>query len=203
MAKHLAPPTNTYRNLRLGAILTGHLLVSFLVIGTSRAAFSDTTDNSGNAFTSGSVTITDDDGGDALFDVSALAPGDSHENCIEVTYTGTLSAEVRLYGTAGASSDLNDALTVTVQRGTGGGFVGTETPSGSLSCTGFVSATEVFSGTLTTFLNATNYGTGEDNWAVTNGSSAVYRFFVEFDTSDDSLQGGTSNVTFTWEAQNT
>lgn len=202
MARHLAT-VDQRRNIRLSAVLASLLLVSFLVVGTTRAAFSDTTDNSGNSFTAGSVTITDDDAGSALFNVTALAPGDSHENCIEVTYSGTLPAEVHLYGAAGASSDLNDDLTVTVQRGTGGSFAGTEPSNGPTSCTGFTSSTTVFTGSLTTFLSASDYASGEDTWAVTNGDSSVYRFFVEFNTSDDSLQGGATDVSFTWEAQNT
>ncbi|MCP5116156.1 MAG: hypothetical protein GY953_35465, partial [bacterium] len=42
------------------AMLASFMLVSFLVVGTSRAVFSDTTDNNGNSFTAGTVTLTDD-----------------------------------------------------------------------------------------------------------------------------------------------
>lgn len=202
MAKHLAAPTQSYRNIRLAAIGMGLLMVGALVMGTTRAAFSDTTENSANTFASGSVTITDDDGGFALFDAAGMAPGDSFENCIEVTYTGDLDSEVRLYGTAGASSDLNGAITITVERGSGGSFVGTEPNQGTASCTGFTGS-QIFTGTLTSFLASSNYATGIDSWQTPIGSSAVFRFFVEFDTIDDNLQGGTSDVIFTWEARNT
>jgi len=43
---------------RLGAFALSLLLVGFLVVTGSRAAFTDTTDNTGNAFAAGDLVLT-------------------------------------------------------------------------------------------------------------------------------------------------
>jgi hypothetical protein len=54
------------------------------------SAFSSQTDNPGNVVTAGTVTLSDDDGGSALYSLTAAKPGDSATSCIEVTYDDTL-----------------------------------------------------------------------------------------------------------------
>src|SRR5436305_11252390 len=87
MAKHTTRARRG-RLLRIGTAL-GLLLSVAVVWQSSRSAFTDTTTNPGNSFTSASVTVTNDKNGTALFNLSGLKPGDSGDNCIVVTYSGT------------------------------------------------------------------------------------------------------------------
>ena len=83
------------------------------------AAFSATTENTGNAFVAGTVTDNDNDAGSAMFNVSAMAGGDSAVGCIEVAYSGSLNPEVRLYGASTAGGGPDDTFpyrfTITLQ----------------------------------------------------------------------------------------
>jgi hypothetical protein len=101
-------PGTTGRRRRPG--LVGALAIAVGVLGSgicvwqsTSAVFSSTTANAGNSWTAGSVTLTDDDSGSALFSASGLVPGSSGSNCITVSYSGNVATTVRLY--ASASSD--------------------------------------------------------------------------------------------------
>src|SRR5206468_3518155 len=61
------------------------------------SAFSSTTSNPGNEFKAGTVTLADNDTGTALYNNQAAKPGTTVTSCINVTYTGSLDADVRLY----------------------------------------------------------------------------------------------------------
>ena len=72
-----------------GLALAAALMISgLLVFQSSRAAFTDTTDNTGNSLSAGTVTLVDDDATAVMFNVSNMKPGDSSQNCILVTYQG-------------------------------------------------------------------------------------------------------------------
>lgn len=58
----------------VGALAAAVLLAAGLIVTASIAAFSDTTVNSGNTWSSGTVILTDDDAGSAMFIVSNMAP---------------------------------------------------------------------------------------------------------------------------------
>src|SRR5919205_1280896 len=88
---------------RLRRKVLGSMVVLGLVgvvagVGTW-SAFTATTANSGNTFAAGTVAIGDNDAAGAMFSLSGLKPGDSDAGCIQVTYTGSLAANVKLYGT--------------------------------------------------------------------------------------------------------
>jgi hypothetical protein len=68
-----------------------------LIWQSSNAAFSGTTRNSGNAWSTGAVTLTDDDAGAARFQVGDMTPGDTGTKCIKVTASSTVPGEVRGY----------------------------------------------------------------------------------------------------------
>ncbi len=160
------------------------------------AAFSATTENAGNAFAAGTVTLTDNDAGSAMFNVSAMTGGDSAVGCIEVAYSGSLNPEVRLYGASAAGDGLETYLDLTIERGTG-------------TCAAFVADAAVWTngtdGDLGVYLGAvTDYASGVDTWQPTGGGpddTVPYRFTMAL--QDNTLaQGKTVTVTFTWEAQN-
>lgn len=128
-----------------------------LVWGGTTAAFTSTTPSGSNSWSTGTVTLSDDDGGAALFTAAGLVPGSSGSNCIAVSYTGTVAATVRLYASASTDpSTVASYLDLTVQEGSGGGF-GT--------CTGFAAGSTVYSGTLAGFTGAkTSFATGVGTW---------------------------------------
>ncbi|MDP9398640.1 MAG: hypothetical protein M3P96_12860 [Actinomycetota bacterium] len=88
-----------------------------------------TTANGPNTWSAGTVAISDDDTGSAMFTATALRPNDTGNKCILVTYNGSLAASVKLY--AAATGTLGTYLDLTVQKGTGGSFA---------NCTGFTGA---------------------------------------------------------------
>ena len=189
--------TTTSSRVRIASAVLGAALVAVFTVQTSLAAFSDTTENTGNAFSAGTVVLTDNDSDAAMFSVLNMKPGVSTVGCIEVTYSGTLDANVRLYGAITAGDGLEDYLDLTVERGDG-------------DCTTFGSATAVWTngtdGDLGVFMGSeTNFSNGSDNWAVTGGGAddmVPYRFTV-VQQDDNNAQGLGSTVSFTFEAQNT
>ena len=168
------------------------LVSSALVWQASNAAFSADTTNGTNSWASGTVEISDDDSGSAMFNASGLASGDSGQMCIAVAYTGSLAAEVRLHG-AGTGA-LAPYLALRVEEGTGGSTGG---------CGSFVPTGTVYTGTLDDFVTQhSSYGTGVGSWTVANPpATRSYRFSYEL-TGSTAAQGKTADAVFTWEAQN-
>lgn len=179
-----------YRGLAVVASLG---FVSVLVVSSSRAAFVDTTDNATNTFSAGDVVLNDDDTGSVLFNVNNLAPGDSRTRCIAVTYTGSLTADVHLYGTVGGNG-LAQYLDLDIDVGSGGDFA---------SCTGFVSSSVLFNDTVAAFGGAhTNFVNGlGGNTGATNPTTHTYRVTVTLQ-DNNAAQGLSATAGFTWEAQN-
>lgn len=179
-----------YRGLAVVASLG---FVSILVVTSSRAAFVDTTDNATNTFSAGDVVLDDDDAGGVAFNVANMAPGDSRTRCIAVTYTGSLTADVHLYGTVGGTG-LADYLDVDVAIGTGGSFA---------SCTGFSATSTLFTGTLADFGSThTDYASGLGGLnGATDPTSRTYRITVTLQ-DDNAAQARSATAGFTWEAQN-
>jgi hypothetical protein len=180
------------------------VLMTALVIGLAGAlggfgifaAFSSTTTNPGNSFAAGTVTLSDNDGGTALFNASNQKPGDN-DRCIKVTYTGTLDATVKLYSSAitGDGSSFN----VTVTKGAGD----------AADCSDFVAGSDVyasntlanFSGSHSNFTNGLAVNPGAATKWVTN-DAVTFRFRVTV-PDDNSVQGDAVDpFTLTWEAQN-
>lgn len=169
------------------------------VMSASYSSFTSTTSNGSNSWTAGSVHLTDDDSGSALFTATGnLKPGSTGTNCITVTSTGSLPSPVKLYASV-ADTGLAQYMTVQIEAGTGGGFG---------SCSGFTPSTptsSVFNSTLNT-LTATNYANGLTALWTTTGAaseSKVYRVTYTLSASTpDTAQGKAVTTTLTWEAQN-
>lgn len=174
------------------AVVTSGILVST----ASYAAFTASTENAANAWQAGSITLADDDSGQALFDASDLQPGSTDEQCIVVTAGGSLPATVALHGEAADSTkDLADHLRLVVESGTGGS---------AGSCTGFTPDAQAFSGTLAEFAaRHGDHASGVGSWTTPGGDATkTYRIgYTLAADAPDSTQGGTAGVSFVWEAQ--
>ena len=184
--------------LRIAAALVSLALVSVLVVRSSTAAFTDVTQNNGNAFVVGSVDLVDDDLAATVFNITNMEPGQIVVDCIVVTYQGSVpdTSAVKVYsGGYTDSGTLATFLTLTVEEGTGGSFG---------DCTGFVSENTISTSTpLNTF--ATNYATGVGLWDPSGTpESKTYRVTVELDASTPNAQQGESVTAFilNWETQN-
>jgi hypothetical protein len=195
MARHTAgtKPSAPGRS-RLIVILVALIGTGALIWNSSNAAFSGTTSNATNSWSSGGVSLSDDDSSTAMFSATGLKPGSTGANCITVTYTGNLAASVKLYAT-GYTGTLGTYLNLTVEQGTGGSFG---------SCTGFSAGSTLYTGTLSGFAGAkVDFASGVGSFAPsTNGATAVYRFTYTLQDTN-SAQGLSSTCGFTWEAQNT
>ncbi len=179
------------------AALLSLLLISFMVLRVSSAAFTATTDNTGNAWSSGSVILEDDDSGTAMFNVTNMKPGQTETRCIKVTYKGSLDASVKLYGAITGGTGLGTYLNVTIDRGTGGSFG---------NCSGYAQVEALYTGTLAGFPTAhSSFGTGAGTWAPVGGGpddDMTYRVQVTLQ-DNNAAQAKTATASFTWEAQNT
>lgn len=186
------------------------LLASALVVGVLGTVaaggvfglFSATTQNAGNEISTGSVALTDNDNGSAMFNIVNAKPGDSWTRCIKVTYSGSLPADVRVYNQNGTSA-LGAHLRVTMTQGTQDSPVFPD-------CTGFTAdATGVlYSGPMSTGRPPTwEFGlpvvpAGQVAWEP--GASLVFKLDVTLDAATpDTMQGSTTgSMTTVWEARN-
>lgn len=184
------------------------ILLSVLVIGVlgsivalgAFSAFSSSTTNPGNSFSAGTVDISDNDAGSAMYQLTNQKPGVATDRCIRVTYSGSLDSAVKLYSSAvGAGAQYVD-LTVTP---------GTQGAAAFPSCAGFsASGPAIYTGTLASF--ASSHSSWADGLtapgplaaAWSTNDEVVYRFSVSLQ-DDNAAQGAVSGThSFTWEAQN-
>lgn len=176
------------------ATLAGLVVSGGLVWQGSQAAFTAQTDNGVNNWNSGTVVLSDDDGGVALFNVTGMAPGNTGTKCINVEYDGDVLADVELYVSASGGT-LAPYVDLTVDAGTG---------ATDSACAGFTPLAPVstFSGTLASF-TATHgsYANGFGTWAPSVPDSVrSYRFTYTLQ-DDDNAQAQSANVTLLWEAR--
>ena len=195
--------TPTARNLLATVVVVG-----LLIAAASAAVFSAYTSvagNEDNRFTAGTIKLTDNDSGSALFSVNGFTPGDSFVRCIQVGYesTGGVNSDLKLYGTTGGDG-LADYLDLRIRRGT------MPAVGASGVCTGFAADTTDYNGDgagviLDTALTAfpTNYTAGVSDpigsWA--NGDTAVYEITMTVQ-NNNAAQGLSATQDFSFEARN-
>lgn len=190
--------------------MTKKWLLTLVVIGAlgtvaavaTFAAFTGTAANPGNTFSAGTVVIGDNDADTALYNLTNQKPGTSTVQCVKLTYTGSLAADVKLY----TPSTLNAGaqyINVTVEKGT------VETPEPAYpGCGTYTAQGTVYSGTLQGLATAHNtwangaavYPGAQTSWATND--ALVFRFTVSVQDTN-AAQGATSGThSFTWEARN-
>jgi hypothetical protein len=190
--------------------MTRKLLASLLVLGLAGAcagaaawsAFLSQTTNSGNNFSAGTVSLSDNDAGAAVVSLPASSrPGDSSAGCIQVTYGGSLPATVKLHGTT--SGALAPHLTLTVTRGTQSSpsFPGCSTFTADTADYGNGPNGIVYQGPLSGYPAdwATGIADPDSTWTSTETRS--YRIEVTLG-SNSAAQGQSGSATFRWEARN-
>jgi hypothetical protein len=186
------------------AVLAGCALLASAATWSNLNA---TATNPSNSFTAGTVQIASNSGGSAVLSLANAKPGAVSTGCLNVSYTGTLPANVKLYG-AGGGTGLNQYLSLVVTRGT---FSGTPTAG---SCTGFTAdstnyitqgAGVIYSGTLAgwpaTAAGALVDPTASSPATWSTNSSHGYQFQVTLQ-NNAAGQGLTGTETLTFEADN-
>ena len=187
-------------------------MLSALVIGALGSVagigvygvFTATTQNAGNELTSGTVELSDNDSGAALYNSTGLKPGETLSRCIKTTYTGSLPALVRLYSPS-TPGPLAQYVELTITQGTQASSTFPNSAGFSPDATG-----TIFTGTLQGFEQTRNsyanglatVPTGKSSWST--GEALVYRFQTTLSASaPDSSQGwSTGSHSFLWEARN-
>ena len=197
------------RILRAAAPVAGLLAAGLLVWQGSYAAFSATTDNSGNSWASGNVVLKNDGAAGtgtyaisstpAAFTVPTMKPGDTGTKCIVVESSGSLASSVKLYTANVTNNALTNQMTMRVELDTSG----TPRPN----CTGFtVSSTPYATGALSGLAAASGFASGLGTWAPAGGTAkyATYRFTWALPAAaTNAAMGLTGGADFIWEAQNT
>lgn len=166
------------------AAVTALALVVFMISSVTRAAWTDTTRNDGDSWATGTVSLTDDDNGVAMFTTTNMVPGTVVTNSITVTNEGTVPLNVRLYGeNVDNDDDLAQHLNLSVGTTANG--------------------TEVFSGTLAGFSARTDWASGGSSISLAASATQTYHFRVELaSNTPQSFQGGaTAGIDFVWEGQ--
>jgi hypothetical protein len=193
--------------------IVAKLLTTFAIAGAlgfsslpdTFSSFDQTTRNPGTAVSAGTMTLADNDAGSALLSLAGGKAGDSVTACVVVTYDGSGSASVVLFGTTGGTG-LDAYLDLKVTRGTISG-----TPAAG-SCTNFTAdatnyigqgAGLIYSGTLQSWPDTSAAGLVDPNassaavW--TPGESHAYRLQATIQAAS-AAQGKTATQAFTWEA---
>ncbi|MBO9532580.1 MAG: hypothetical protein J7513_06385 [Solirubrobacteraceae bacterium] len=192
----------TARNLLATVVIVGLLIAA--VGAAVFSAYTSVAANQGNTFKAGSIALTDNDAGNALFTVQGFTPGDAFVRCIEVDYasTGGVQSSLKLYGQTGGTG-LANYLDLRIRRGT---MPSTGTTG---DCTGFTpDATDYdgngqgvfYDGSLDAF--GDDYGTGTDDpiAAWNDGDKAVYEITLTVQ-NDNAAQGLDATQNFQFEAR--
>jgi hypothetical protein len=178
-----------YKHILISLVAIG-VLTSFMGLG-GLSLFTASTNNAGNAFTTGSVDISTNPAS-AFLTMSAMVPGDSVTAQLTVSNTGTLELRyaVTTAATDADSLHLKDALTLTIKT------LGT-------NCTTF-NGTQLYTGTLASGAIG-NPAPGGQSGDRTLAASAneVLCFKVELPSGATGPEGATTTATFTFAAEQT
>lgn len=204
------PDSNLSKSQMLRATLAplGIVAASFLIWGSSQAAFKGHADSGENSWKAGVVSLENGDpgrssiGSSALFNARKITPGYSEERCVTLTSHSDVDTWIKMYGVDFAYTPLTEALTVNVSKGTVD-----DNKIKSTSCSTYREGTEIYDGTLAGFGRTSNgYGNGASvesrGDAVEPKGHATYRIILALpESTDNTVSGKSSAATFKWEAQ--
>lgn len=172
----------------LGALMT--VLVAVGIAVGSGANFSAQTSNPSNAFTAGTLTMSNSKDAAAILTATGLVPGDVTTGTVDIENTGSIAGTFSLSRSALNDSDgsnpMSAVLDVLVEDC--GDFSG-----GTPSCD--PSDTDVYDGTLAAMSGS--YALG----SFAAAEKHRYKFTVTFNSSaGNQYQGDSSTATFQWDA---
>ena len=180
-------------------MVVGMLIAAGTVWQASHASLEETVTNRGNSWQSGTVAVTADDPGVAVFDGygTDLAPGTGPATCIEVTYAGDVAGDGRLYLARlnDHGQELDTLLTMRIELGSGSSCAtpGTWTQLGDMT----LRATAEAAGTWATGLTPGTWMPSGDS-----PETRPYRFTPTV-AGDNAAQGDDVQFDLVWEARST
>jgi hypothetical protein len=188
------------------AATAGVLAVLALLVGTATwSNLNANATNPSNEISVGTVQMTSGSFTAPVISLSSAKPGAVSTGCIQITNSGTLPVQMKLYGT-GSGTGLSEYLKLVVTRGS---FSGTP-PAGS--CTGFTpdstsyiaqGAGVIYSGTLANWPSSASSALPDPTASApaTWGPQATHGYQLQVTVlSDPRAQGLTGHETFTFEA---
>ena len=161
------------------------LAISSLVVTTSSTALQPDGTIAANHLEAGTVSISDDDGGQSLVDLTNMAPGRPEEQCIEVVYDGSI-VPVVLTLAATTSGTLAPFVDMQVERGTGASYG---------DCEGFETTETLFVGRLSELAAVSPMPLGR---LLNQGDAIAFRFVFEL-ADEEAAVGQASATDFIWE----
>jgi hypothetical protein len=196
------------RTLRAVAPVAGLLAAGLLVWQGSYAAFSATTDNTGNAWATGSLNLTNNGGGatyggstTALFNEANLRPGSTGVKCITVQSDAGLGGDMRLWATPSGNAALQAALQVKIDSQT----LASASTNVAANCTGFTGTTAGarFNGVLSGMPASWGTAGGTSVTVPTATTRVAYRieWTLPSSVTDNGLLGKSASAGLTWELQ--
>jgi hypothetical protein len=200
--EHLVMHTPSNRTRKILALSGGPvaiLLAGLMVWQGSQAAFVAETYNAGDNWQAGSVTLSNDGTGGAMFSIGSLVPGQTGSHCIVVTAEG-VPGVVKTYTQNNVLDGLENNIKIKIEQGTGGTYG---------DCSGFEAVTTYAETSMATLFDASNYATGILPWTTSAGTTTKsYKFTWRFDTTGltpaqtNALEGKSVRADFEWELQN-
>lgn len=160
------------------------LAISSLVVTTSQAALQPGGTIATNSLAAGTISVTDDDEGRSLVELTNMAPGRPEEECIEIVYEGSLTPVI-LTLAATIEGQLAPFVSVEIEKGTGAGFG---------DCADFEKTDEVFDGRLSELAEVSPVELGR---ILNQGDSNSFRFVFEL-ADEEAALGLLSTTNFVW-----
>ncbi len=193
------------RALRAATPLAALLIATLLIWQGSNAAFSATTDNTNDAWATGSLALTNNGGGTtysgttaALFTEANLKPGDTGAKCITVQSGGTLPGNLKLY--RGTISGTNSAALAAVLDVTVDAMAVGASTNVQANCTGYTggSSGAVFNGTLNAM--PSTYAAASATAVAAGTQRVVYRIGWTVNSgAGNSVQSSSAQANLIWE----
>ncbi len=193
------------RALRAATPLAALLIATLLIWQGSNAAFSATTDNTNDAWATGSLALTNNGGGTtysgttaALFTEANLKPGDTGAKCITVQSGGTLPGNLKLY--RGTISGTNSAALAAVLDVTVDAIAVGASTNVQANCTGYTggSSGAVFNGTLNAM--PSTYAAASAPAVAAGTQRVVYRIGWTVNSgAGNSVQSSSAQANLIWE----
>jgi hypothetical protein len=179
--------------------------VAALIAAVVRAAFDASLSHGSNAASSGTVSVSDNDGGSAsMLSLDGASLGATDTSCIRVTSNGSLNSDLRHYATVGGN--LAPYLTLKVTRGSGAAAF--DDCSGfAPDSTDYIGAGQgvIYDDKLSAYAGSYSAGLVDprastpETWSA--GESHDYKFQITVD-NDPLALGKSATATFHWETRN-
>jgi|GEM_PF-1257954 len=177
---------NIRKYAKLAAVPAGLLASGLIVAQTSSAAFTAQTQTDSNSWSSGTVELTNDHVGQAVFEVDKIVPGDSGSQTVVVTYDGDVAADVTMFAAGDPQTDntLAQAMHLTITE------EGVTDP--------------IYDGPLADFSALSSSADGVGTWTAAGSGDETKDYTIAWSlpstVTEGDVQGVDTSLVFAWEA---